>query len=261
MILNNVGFDHQHDSDFLIDRPDGSGDNLLLILKTDAIFTIGGKDVFVPQKSFFLYPVGMPQHYRCVQQHTFANDWMHFLFEDNEEAEFLTREIPYATPIPLDHTEFYSYCIKMIADENSADRLYRSDSILHYFWLMCNKVSEQVRENSRMEHSSSYEMLLTVRNQMYANPYWEWSINWASHQTRMSRSAFQHNYKTQFGITFIQDLIEARIGYAKTLLCTTDMSVHDISLQCGYRNYEHFARQFKAQCGISPGEYRRSKSQ
>ena len=257
MILHNVGYDHQHDSDFLIDRPEGSGDNLLLILKSDAIFTLNGIDVFVPAKSFFLYPVGMPQNYRCVPQHTFANDWMHFLFENDEEAAFLSRDIPYATAISLDHTEFYSYCIKMIADENSANRIFRADSIMHYFWLICNKLSEQVRENSQLERGSSYEMLLTVRNQMYANPFWEWSIDWASHQTRMSRSAFQHNYKTQFGITFIQDLIQSRIDYAKMLLRTTDMSVHDISFQCGYRNYEHFARQFKAQCGTSPGEFRK----
>lgn len=257
MILHNVGYNHQHDSDFLIDRPDGSGDNLLLILKSDAIFTLNGKDVFVPAKSFFLFPVGMAQNYRAVPQHTFANDWMHFLFENDEEAAFLSRDIPYAAAISLEHTEFYSYCIKMIADENSANRTYSADSILHYFWLICNKVSEQVRENNRIERGSSYEMLLTVRNQMYANPFWEWSIDWASHQTRMSRSAFQHNYKAQFGITFIQDLIQSRIDYAQMLLRTTDMSVHDISFQCGYRNYEHFARQFKAQCGTSPGEFRK----
>lgn len=261
MKLVNVGYDHQHDSDFLINRPNGSGDNLLLILKSDAVFTLEGKDVFVPEKSFFLYPAGMPQFYRCVPQHTFANDWMHFHFENDEEARFLSRGIPYASPISLNHTEFYSFCIKMIAEENSAGRLYSSDSILHYFWLICNKVSEQIRENKRLEHGSSYEMLLTVRNQMYANPFWEWSINWASHQTRMSRSAFQHNYKTQFGVTFIQDLIGSRISYAKMLLSTTDMSVHDISLQCGYRNYEHFARQFKSQCGVSPGEFRRMRSE
>ena len=90
-------------------------------------------------------------------------------------------------PVRLAHTEFYSYCIKAIADENSSGRLYRNDSILHFFWLICNKVSEQVQANTGMRASSQYETLLTVRNQMYANPYWEWSVDWASHQTRMSR--------------------------------------------------------------------------
>ena len=85
MIINNVGFDHRHDADFFIDRPDGSGDNLLLILKTDAIFTLNGNDVFVPKNSFFLYPKGMPQFYRCMKGQSFANDWMHFLLDESEQ--------------------------------------------------------------------------------------------------------------------------------------------------------------------------------
>lgn len=260
MILHNVGFDHRHDADFLIDRPAGSGDNLLLILKTDALFTLNGQDVTVPKNSFFLYPVGMPQQYRSVPQQSFANDWIHFLFEGDEEAQFRERGIPFGAPIPLVHTEFYSFCIKAIADEYSSEHLYRADSILHFFWLICNKVSEQIREQDVPERSSRYEMLLTVRNQLYANPFWEWSVNWAAHQTRMSRSALQHHYKAQFGVSFMQDVIAARIAYACTLLRTTNMSVHDIGTQCGYKNYEHFARQFRAQTGMTPGQFRQGGS-
>lgn len=259
MILNNVGTDHNHDADFFIDRPDGSGDNLLLILRSDAIFTLDGKDVFVPERSFFLYPKGMPQFYRCLPQQTFSNDWMHFTFEDGEEEKMRGMGIPFAQPVQLPYTEFYSYCIRCIADENSAKRLHSADSINHYFWLLCNKVSEQIQETVQVEYGTTYEMLLTVRNMLYANPYWWWSPAWGAHQTRMSVSSFYSHYKEQFGVTFMEDVIRARIEYAKMLLRTTDMSVHDISAQCGYRSYEHFARQFKRECGITPTEYRRQE--
>ena len=256
MIVRNVGFDHRHDADFFIDRPDGSGDNLLLILKSDAIFTLNGNDIFVPKSSFFLYPQGMPQYYRCVPQQPFANDWMHFLFEDGEAEIFAKKGIPFAKPVALKHTEFYSFCIKAIADENSAMHLHSKDSIRCYFDLICNKVSEQLAEQITIEGSSRYEMMLTLRNAVHANPFWEWSVDWGAHQLRMSVSSFHVHYRQQFGVTFTQDVIASRTEYAKMLLCTTDMSVHDIAMQCGYRNYEHFARQFKAHCGISPGKYR-----
>ena len=260
MILHNVGYDHRHDADFFIDRPEGSGDNLLLILKTGGIFRLGGRERLVPENSFLFYPKGMPQIYRCLPQQSFANDWMHFLFEsEEEEAAFRGRGIPYAEPVPLPHTEFFSFCIKAIADENSSLHFHRKDSVQHYFWLICNKVSEQVHEQTAAAPGSRYEMLVTVRNQMHANPFWEWSVDWASHQTRMSRSAFQHHYKAQFGVTFIQDLIASRPDRAKLLLRTTDLSVHEIGQQCGYQNYEHFARQFKAQCGVSPGAFRKKR--
>lgn len=33
MIINNVGYDHKHDADFIIERPNGHGDCLFLLLK------------------------------------------------------------------------------------------------------------------------------------------------------------------------------------------------------------------------------------
>lgn len=261
MVLNNVGYDHCHDSDFFIDRPNGSGDYLLLILKTDAVFTLDGRDIRVPKKSFFLYPPGMPQYYRCIPQQTFSNDWMHFLLSKSEETHLRELGIPLAKPVSLPYTEFFSFCIKAIADENSAGHLHQADSIQHYFWLMCNKVSEVLQNHGSAAGSTGYELLLTVRNQMYANPFWEWSVEWGSHQTRMSRSAFQHNYKEQFGVSFIQDLITARISYAKMLLRSTTLSVQEVGMQCGYKNYEHFARQFKKFCGVAPGQFRKEENE
>lgn len=58
MKIINVGYNHCHDSDFYIDRPEGSGDNLLILLKTDAVFNIDGKDIKIPENSFFMYKKG-----------------------------------------------------------------------------------------------------------------------------------------------------------------------------------------------------------
>lgn len=257
MILHNVGYNHRHDADFIVSRPDGSGDMLLLILKTDAVFTLNGEDVLIPANTFFLYPEGMPQFYRAVPQHSFANDWIHFSFEMQEADWFRAKSVPVGVPVPLRSTEFFSFCIKAIADENSSEHLHKADSISHYFWLLCNKVSEQVHEQTHIQNNSRYEMMLIIRNKINTAPYLDWSISWAAHETCMSRSSFQHHYKEQFGVSFIQDLIDSRISRAKMLLSTTNMSIQDIAVQCGYRSYEHFARQFRAQAGISPGDFRR----
>ncbi len=155
MILHNVGYDHQHDSDFFIERPEGSGDCLMLILKTDAIFTLGGTDVFVPANSFFLYPEGMPQYYRCLTGKPFMNDWLHFAFEEGEEDAAKALGIPFGSPVSLDYTAFYSYCIKSIANENSAQLLHAKNSIDHFFWLMLNKVSEQIQQNTSLTRNYS----------------------------------------------------------------------------------------------------------
>jgi len=53
--INNIGYNHTHDADFEIQRPCGSGDYLLLLLKTPAIFTLGGKDIITEPDSFILF--------------------------------------------------------------------------------------------------------------------------------------------------------------------------------------------------------------
>lgn len=260
MIIHNVGYGHRHDADFFIERPEGSGDWLLLLLKTPSVFTINGKDISVPENAFFLYPKDVPQYYRCAPQHTFANDWVHFLPDADEEMKLQEIGLPYAQPILLKNMEFLSFLIKCLAYENCANNRHKQQNIRHYMFLLFNKVSEQIEPMSLQPNSNSYEMLMTIRNKIQSEPYHPRSIEWASHEVRMSPSAFQRLYKKQFGITFMQDLIASRISHAKMLLASTNLSVQDISLQCGYRNYEHFARQFKAAVGMTPLEYKRQRT-
>ena len=60
MIINNIGYNHCHDADFIINRPNESGDHLLLLIKTDAIFTIDEKDIVIPENSFFMFRKDSP---------------------------------------------------------------------------------------------------------------------------------------------------------------------------------------------------------
>ena len=48
MKLHSLGIDFRHDKDFLIDRPNGSGDNLIIIFKTTAVVRQNGIVQTVP---------------------------------------------------------------------------------------------------------------------------------------------------------------------------------------------------------------------
>lgn len=258
MIINNVGYNHCHDADFLIERPEGSGDELLLLLKTDAVFTIDGNDIRAYKNSVFYYPKDRPQFYRCLPQRTFDNDWIHFELTPEERSAMLLDMIPAETPIPMD-INFLSFCIKSIAYEHYSDHLYKDQSIHSFMTLMFTKIAENVIQPDGNHSGKQYEMLSTIRSKIYAEPYIHRNIDYASHEVNLSRSAFQHAYKALFGVSFIQDLINSRTEYAKMLLTSTDLTSEEISQQCGYRSYVHFARQFKGQTGMSPQEYRKSK--
>lgn len=52
MQINTIGYNHVHDADLKIQRPSGSGDNLLLLVKTPAVFTLHEEDIVTEGNSF-----------------------------------------------------------------------------------------------------------------------------------------------------------------------------------------------------------------
>jgi len=258
MIIHNVGYNHCHDSDFFIDRPNGSGDNLILLLKTDAIFNINGNDIIVNKSSFFIYKKGRPQYYRCIPKSAFSNDWIHFEFENDEEEKFFELGLKYESPVQMDNLYFLSFCVKSIAYEKYSKNINRQSNIINYMSLIFNSVSEQIYRKSRIstQCDSYYEMLSDIRNKIYSRPYEKRTVESTAHEVRMSKSNFQHLYRKYFNVSFIQDLINSRIEYAQMLLIHTNLNINDIALQCGYNNYIHFTKQFKIKTGFTPLEYK-----
>lgn len=77
----------------------------------------------------------------------------------------------------------------------------------------------------------------------------------------MSESAFSHFFKRKTRISFIDYLINLRIGKACQMLSETSHSVAEISFRCGFNNLSNFIRIFKKKKGTTPSEYRRLMEQ
>lgn len=257
MIISNVGYNHCHDVDFIIERPEGSGDNLLLLIREDAIFTIDGQDMVVPKNSFFVYRKDRPQFYRCKPQCSFANDWVHFLFEKDEEERFYSLGLDYETPVKLEHPYFVNFCIRSVSNEAYSNHRHAQSNINHFMFLLFNHVSDQLSATAPPVHTNVYEMLCSVRNRIYNPDYHFYSVESSAHEIRMSKSNFQHLYKKYFGVSFMQDLINSRIERAKAFLLGSNLTSTEIAKQCGYSSFANFTRQFKARTGMTPLEFRK----
>ena len=113
---------------------------------------------------------------------------------------------------------------------------------------------------SLSEHNANpqFEKLCLLRNKIMKNPEEPWNISEIADQLYLSKSYLQKIYKTYFGKSIIEEMIQFRIDKAKALLSGTDRTVTDISRECGYSSYNYFVRQFKSAEGVSPSEYRTS---
>lgn len=76
----------------------------------------------------------------------------------------------------------------------------------------------------------------------------------------LSVSHFARSFKSSFGVSTHQWLIQRRIEHAKQLLRQTSLSLMEIALQSGFSDQAAFTRTFRNLAGVSPGRWRRYSS-
>lgn len=104
------------------------------------------------------------------------------------------------------------------------------------------------------------ELLVAVL-QYVEEHYREGDLDRLARSLNIEISRLSRIIKKQTGYTFTALLQDKRLNQAKYLLCTTGMSVLDISLAVGYDNFSYFHRLFKKRYVLSPGKYRRAQKE
>lgn len=255
MKITNVGYNYRHSREFCIQRPRGSGDCILLIIKTDAFVYLNGKRTVVSPNSVILFKKGTPQQYGALGGE-YVNDWIHFDADEEDERLISDLGIPFDTVIPLhDTTELLGF-IKNIFFELYSENLHKTETMKRYFDLILLKLSEKITQcNTEREHPY-YTDFCKLRGELRLAPQKRWTVDEISRKINLSRSYAQHLYKLFFGTSLVSDLRSYRMEHAKYLLSATDMTVASISKSCGYDTDVHFMRIFKKETNMTPSEFR-----
>ena len=72
----------------------------------------------------------------------------------------------------------------------------------------------------------------------------------------MTVPAFCRYFKKVTGKTFTKLVNEYRVVHATKLLCESQISIADVSYECGFNNFSHFNKQFKEFTGKTALKYR-----
>ena len=254
MVLHTLGIDFHHTSDYYVNRPNGSGDNLLLIFKTPALITLNGEQLIADENTAVLYSKGYPQLYgACTEE--YINHWVHFDIEQDDD--FLRRVgLPADTlirPADISSAEGILEQLSIESVSDSPNKAECTDLLLKLLSARLGGLSDSRR------HTAHYPALKALRAEIYRNPSTAVSVNILAERLCISPSHFQYLYKTEFGISCMEDVITARIETAKHYLINTDLPVNRISELCGYENDVHFIRQFKKRIGLTALEYRSTR--
>jgi len=73
----------------------------------------------------------------------------------------------------------------------------------------------------------------------------------------MTVPSFCRYFKKITNKTFVQFVNERRLVHASKLLTENHMSISEVCFECGFNNFSHFNKSFKAFTGQNPSEYRK----
>lgn len=259
MEIYTVGYNHTHDKSFEIDRPNGLGSWMFLLIKTPAVFKEDGNEVTIKANSFVVYTTKTPHYYRTYGDE-YIDDWFHFRVETEDEELFTALKLPLNTVTWLGNISELSFIIRQITYEFYSLNLYKDDIVESYLKILFLKLGSQIRMQAITGSGDipvKYERIFHMRANIYNIPQLNPSIDTMAEELEMSRSGFQHTYKKIFGISIIQDIIESRLKHAKYLLLTTNYPLNIIAEQSGYNSELHLMRQFKQKLGLTPTEFRK----
>lgn len=252
--INYVEYDAIHNKDFVFDIEEGHDCWLLLLTQTPAVFLVKDELRKYPANCAVLYKPHQKIYYRACEE-TYANDWIRI---ETDEAFVINSPIESGEPFLVNDPDYCHKIYQLLVSEDILNNHYKEISIDHLLRILFNKLLESYNYK---QVSPLYKNLLELKKEVYRNPNLDWSVSKMAASLNISGGYLEELYKSAFGISCMEDVINSRIALAKKYLIYDQYTINEIASLCGYHNIEHFYRQFKKITGSTPGKYRKSPSQ
>lgn len=256
--IGTIGYNHSHDANFVIDRPNGPGTYLFLLIKTEAQFIICDQTYDVSKGSYILFRPTTSCIYKAVTD-CYCDDWFYLEMDDSDVEALEKMGIILDVPLHLGDIDELSRIIFNLTYEHYSLDEFNTELEQRYLDILMMKIARILRSSVKQLNSTFIDKktsLINLRTTIYNEPDNVSDVSEMAKRVGMSRSGLQHNYKKMFGVSIMQDVIASRIERAKRRLIGTNASISEISRACGYNCEYSFMRQFKERTGYTPTEFR-----
>lgn len=240
---------------FNLVRNKGTDDYLLLLFKSNGELTVNGTvQSYKPNDIIVLSP--KTPHGINTLDNVLLHDYIHFYV--NDEAKFIQSGIKinqlFHCPLTNTVSDFIRMTEKEFIEQN-ADTGYVINNMMNLaftFIVRSATLSTELSHNE-LQLKKHFDK---IRNQLYFEYMFPANLKEMADKLYLSESRFSHLYKLFFNVSPKQDVIMAKIQFAKQLLLTTELSIKDIALKCSFQSEYVFIRCFKSKVGVPPGKWR-----
>jgi AraC-like DNA-binding protein len=95
---------------------------------------------------------------------------------------------------------------------------------------------------------------------IWNNSHQRVSVDMIAKQVGATRRTLERHFKKHLGRTLLQELVSCRLQRAKRMLCETHVPIKYVAYAAGFSSMPSFCKVFRREIGITPGDYRKSKT-
>ena len=238
-----------------IDRPNGSGDYVLLHFLTPVSLWFDGRKTEAPAGTLVIF--SPDKGHGFLSAGALLHDWMHLT--GDVEGCLNAVGLKTDTLYHMAQSHQITQRVARMEAEFFARNAYWDrcmDALLQELWITIAR--QAMGEVSQPVVKETAGHLRELRAEMIQHPEWRWTNESMAKRVNISVSRLYPLYRRLFSISPGRDLILMRIEKAKNMLAQ-GVSVSHVSEMLGYGSTFHFIRQFKQETGVTPGKWTAGK--
>ncbi|MGD0113248.1 MAG: AraC family transcriptional regulator [Armatimonadota bacterium] len=256
-VVTALGVHWIHELGYTVDRPHGVDEYVLLRFYSPMLVRTAVGLVHGEPDDCLLYAPRFPQWF-SGREVGHADDHMHI---DGPEVPELVRRfrLPVNSLFRPREVDFIPPVITAISRELHRREPFWQHSVrtlVETLLLRLGRLTdEQERSGLTPADLAHAEVLRTIRTQVHERLEERWTVASLAKLANLSVSRFGVLYRTLFGVSPIEDLIDARLARARMLLANAALSVGEAAAEAGFRNVCYFSRLFHRRVGCTPRDY------
>ena len=149
-------------------------------------------------------------------------------------------------------------CATKISSANLTEDIKNKQAVLTTIMLLLNS-SRLSPLHLNNDNANKYKEIAAIANYIDEHHAEKISLEFLCCEFFITKSSLYRGFKAVMNCSVTDYLLFTRLSKAKKLLLTTNMSLQDIALNCGFESLNYFSLIFKKKVGVSPSAYRKTR--